>query len=259
MMIVIYIDSLLLGLAVGSFLNCLVYRLHSHQTILGRSFCPLCRKKISWFDNIPVISFIILRGRCRHCQQKISWQYPIVELVTGLLFLISFLILSSKFYILDSKFYFLLLRDWLMLFALIFIFVYDLKYYSIEDVVVLPMAAAVGVLNLLLKFSWINLVLSGLGSAFFFLAQYFITRGRGIGLGDFRIGILLGLYFGWPQIALAIFLSYIIGSLVSLVLIMARRKGMRSVVPLGPFLSAGALVAIFYGQNILNWYLSILK
>jgi prepilin signal peptidase PulO-like enzyme (type II secretory pathway) len=175
--------------------------------------------------------------------------------MTGLLFLGAAMHLD----ILNPQYALLLGRDWLMLFTLIFIFVYDLKYYSIEDVVVLPMAVAVLVLNLLLKFSWINLVLSSAGSAAFFLAQYVITRGKGIGFGDFRIGILLGLYFGWPQIALAIFLSYVIGGLVSSVLVAARQKGMKSVVPLGPFLAVGALITIFYGQNILNWYLSILK
>ncbi|MCX6740978.1 MAG: prepilin peptidase [Candidatus Parcubacteria bacterium] len=255
MTIIIYVFSVLLGLTIGSFLNCLVYRLHTHQTIMGRSFCPLCRKEIAWFDNIPLISFIILGGHCRRCQQRISWQYPLVELITGALFFLA----AWRLNIFDPRYALLLARDWLMFFALIFIFVYDLKYYSIEDVVILPIAVAVFALNLLLKFSWINLILSGMGSAIFFLAQYFITRGRGIGFGDFRIGILLGLYFGWPQIALAIFLSYMIGSLVSLALVLLQRKGMKSVVPLGPFLAAGTLVAIFYGQTILNWYLSVLK
>ncbi len=265
MVIVIYmfISSLLLGLAVGSFLNCLVYRLHNHETIMGRSFCPKCRHKIRWFDNIPVVSFFILRARCRDCHQKISWQYPVVELVTGLLFVAAAFYhpCLSGTYVLyfNATNLIYVVRDWLMLFALIFIFVYDLKYYSIEDVVILPIAAAVLVLNLLLRFSWINLILSGIGSALFFLIQYFITRGKGIGFGDFRIGILLGLYFGWPQIALAIFLSYIIGSLVSLSLVLARQKRMKSMIPLGPFLSAGALITIFYGQNILNWYLSMFK
>jgi len=253
-MVIIYIFSLLLGLVVGSFLNCLVYRLHNHQTILGRSLCPHCQNKISWFDNIPLISFMVLGGRCRHCQQGISWQYPLVELLTGALFLLVVLHLN----IFNPRYALLLVRDWLMIFALIFIFVYDLKYYAIEDVVILPIAGAVLVLNLLLKFSWLNLILSGSGSALFFLAQYFISRGKGIGFGDFRIGILLGLYFAWPRIALAIFLSYLIGSFISLVLVLVRQKKMKSMIPLGPFLSVGALITIFYGQSILNWYWSML-
>jgi prepilin signal peptidase PulO-like enzyme (type II secretory pathway) len=255
MIIIIYIYSFLLGLVVGSFLNSLVYRLYSRQTILGRSFCPLCRKQISWFDNISVISFIILHGRCRNCQQKISWQYPLVELITGLLFLAAAVRLNPA----DSQYALLLMRDWLMIFTMIFVCVYDLKYYAIEDVVVLPMAAAVLIINLFLKFSWINLVLSGIGSALFFLFQYCLSRGKGIGFGDFRIGILLGLYFGWPKIVLAIFLSYMIGSIISLALVILRQKKMTSMVPLGPFLSIGALITIFYGQNILVWYLSFLK
>jgi len=258
-MIWFYIFSFLFGLTGGSFLNCLIYRLYYRKSILGRSFCPRCQAKIKWFDNIPLLSFVILKGRCRQCHQRISWQYPLVELITGLLFLFSFLRLSSVFMIHDSKFIILLLRDWLMIFVLIFIFVYDLKYYLIEDLIILPTGLIIFILNLFLKMSWLSLLLSALGAALFFLAQYFFTRGRGIGLGDFRFGILLGVYFGWPKIVLAILLAYIVGGLVGLALILLGRKKWTSILPLGPFLVVGSLITIFCGQAIINHYLLILK
>jgi prepilin signal peptidase PulO-like enzyme (type II secretory pathway) len=235
-----YLLGFVLGLAIGSFINCLVYRFYQKKTILGRSMCSQCGHQIGWYDNIPLLSFIVLRGRCRHCQQKISYQYPVVELATGLLFLGTVIHLQSP--IPNPQSLIPVARDWLMLFALIFIFVYDLKYYLIEDAVILPVAAIVFILNLFLKISVLSLLLAAGLSAVFFLAQYFLTRGKGIGFGDFRIGILMGVYFGWPKIIIAIFSAYIIGIIVSLFLLALKKKGLKSQVPLGPFLTAGSLL-----------------
>ncbi|MDD2646399.1 MAG: prepilin peptidase [Patescibacteria group bacterium] len=252
-MILLFVFSFVIGLIMGSFLNCLIYRLYHKKSILGRSFCPRCSKKISWYDNVPVLSFFLLRRRCRSCRQKISWQYPLVELATGFLFLAAaYHQLASG----SSDVVIYLLRDWLMIFALIFTFVYDLKFYIIEDTVLMPIAAVILFINLfLLKIYWLNIVLAGLGAGLFFIVQYLITRGKGIGLGDFRIGILLGVYFGWPNILAAILASYLIGSLIGLALILTRQKKWASQVPLGPFLVIGSLVTMFFGQKIIGWYL----
>lgn len=251
-MILFYLLNFIFGLVVGSFLNCLVYRLYHKKTILGRSFCPKCRQQIAWYDNIPILSFIILGGRCRHCRQSISWQYPIVELATGLLF--AAVAFHYPLFVNHNSLY--IVRDWLMIFALVFIFVYDLKYLLIEDIVILPVALVVFVLNLILKISVANLLAAAAVGAGFFLFQYVVTRGRGVGLGDFRIGILMGLFFGWPKILAAIFSAYIIGAIVALLLLLFKKTKMSARIPLGPFLAIGSLIIIFYGSKILNWYLS---
>ncbi|MFA5051047.1 MAG: prepilin peptidase [Patescibacteria group bacterium] len=239
--------SFIFGLAIGSFLNCLIWRLHIKKSILGRSVCSDCGHQIAWHDNIPVLSFIFLKGHCRHCHQKISWQYPIVELTTGLLFL--FAALNS--YSLISLF-----RYWIILAVLIFTFVYDFKYLEIEDIVLLPSAGIIFILDLLLGYSAIRIFLTVLIAVIFFLLQYWITKGKGVGLGDYRIGIFMGMALGnWPQLAVAIFVSYIVGTLISLILLIGKKKGMKSMIPLGPFLAIGTFIAIFYGQQIIDWYL----
>ncbi|HZJ41322.1 MAG TPA: prepilin peptidase, partial [Candidatus Saccharimonadales bacterium] len=153
----------LIGLIVGSFLNCLVWRLYKEETILGRSYCPTCSKTIAWYDNVPLISFLLLRGRCRHCKLKISWQYPLVEFFTALLFVLSFLSVATS-----PNFSLLLARDWFLISALMIVFIYDFRWQMVPMMVVWPTIAIVTIFNLFLGFSWIALIISGLiGGGFF--------------------------------------------------------------------------------------------
>lgn len=267
-----YLIVFCLGLSFGSFLNCLIHRLAGGQTIWGRSFCPKCGKKIVWYDNIPIISFILLKSRCRQCGEKISWQYPLVELIMGFLFVVpllrfslsgaDFLVLGAEGFSLDILEIF---RSWIVFFILIFIFVYDLKYSAIEDRVLLPGAGIVFVLNLFaspligplsgldLSMRFIQMALAVLIGVGFFALQYFLTKGKGIGLGDLRIGLFMGAALAhWSSICLALALSYFIGSLVSLVLIAFEKKKFKSAVPLGPFLAAGTFVIFLFGREILE-------
>jgi len=246
-----------LGASVGSFLNVLIYRFHQRKNIFGRSFCPHCQHQLYWFDLIPIFSFFILRGRCRHCRQKISWQYPLVEFITGILFSFSFLNLFSRFYLLDSTFYFLLFRDWIFISVMIFVFVYDLKYMLIEDAVVIPAMVAVFFLSLLAGQSLFTIIAGALMSWLFFWLQYYLTKKRGLGEGDLRLGILMGIMFGWPNVLVAIFISYIIGGFVSLVLIIVGKKKLFSEIPLGPFLALGSLITMFFGPMIIDFYFNL--
>jgi len=250
MMTILFIIAFFLGLVFGSFLNCLVYRLHIHKTLLGRSFCPKCKKKIKWYDNIPVISFIFLKARCRSCHKKISWQYPIVELIMGLLFVFSLWLRIGE---LSSL---IILRDWIVFFTLFFIFLYDLKYSEIEDIVLLPATVLILILSLLLGQSFLSMIFSALLGVVFFGIQYLITKGKGIGLGDLRIGFFMGIVCGnWQYLLVAIFFAYIIGALISLILILKRKKGMKSAIPLGPFLAIGTFIAFLLGDKIITLYL----
>jgi len=245
--------AFLIGLVIGSFLNCLIWRLYKNETIGGRSYCPKCRQSIAWYDNIPVLSFILLNGKCRHCQQKISWQYPLVEIITALLFLLAFLNDS-----LWPQFSLLLTRDWLLIITLVIVFVYDWRWQLIPMTVIWPMCFVLFILNILLGFSWLALIISGLVAAIFFLIQFIATKKKGLGEGDIWLGLLLGLSFPtWPQLFLIMVISYGAGSIVGLALMATKEKKMKSKIALGPFLAFGAIITLIWGERIINWYLNL--
>jgi len=241
------------GLIIGSFLNCLVWRLRTGESLLGRSYCLKCKKQIAWYDNLPVLSFVLLKGKCRQCGGKISWQYPIVELTTGVLFVLAYY-LNYELRITNYELIIQLLRDWFLISAMMVIFIYDLRWYLILDIVTLPAGLVVLILNLALGFSLWNLLVSGIIGSGFFLLQFLISGGKWIGGGDIRLGLLMGLALGWPGVIAAIIISYFLGSLVGLGLIAAGKKRWGSEVPLGVFLAAGTIIDLFWQERILDWY-----
>jgi len=236
------------GLVVGSFLNCVIYRLALPR---GRSYCPYCKHILSWQDLIPVLSFLILKGKCRYCQKKISFQYPLVEIVTGLLFVLIFWHLGFGF---DLAF-----GIWILISCfLIIIFVYDLKHFIIPDKIIYPAIAVVFIYNVLQGPAL--LMRSGLAAilaAGFFLSIVLVSRGRWMGLGDVKLAFLMGLFLGFPNILIALFFAFLIGAIIGVGLILAKRKTLRSEVPFGPFLVTGTFVALFWGERIVQWYLDL--
>lgn len=238
-----YLLIFILGLLVGSFLNSVIYRLQTGESILfTRSHCPKCGEILKWFDLIPVFSFIFQPGRCRYCGQKISWQYPAVEIATGLLFL---LILNSQFSMLQV--YYIIITCFLIV-----IFVYDFKHYIIPDKVIYPaLLLATGYWLLVPGFSYSTL-LSALGAGGFFLSLVLISRGKWMGLGDVKLAVLMGLVLGWPNILLALFLAFISGALIGLFLILAKKKTWQSQIPFGPFLSAATLATLLFGDYLIK-------
>jgi len=236
----------LFGLIIGSFLNCLIWRLHTGESLFGRSYCPKCKKQIAWYDNLPVVSYFLLAGKCRECGKAISWQYPTVELATGILFVLAFV---NHF-----QFSIEILRDWFIISVMIVIFIYDLRWYMILDIVTLPACLIILIANLILGLSLWNLLISGIIGGSFFLIQFIISQGKWIGGGDIRLGLLMGLALGWPGVIMAIIISYFLGSIVGLGLIAAGKKQWGSEVPLGVFLAFGTLVTLFWQAEILNWY-----
>ncbi|MCK4520855.1 prepilin peptidase [Candidatus Parcubacteria bacterium] len=274
--IIFYIFVFIFGLTVGSFLNCVIYRLEKKESALkGRSYCPHCKHQLAWYDLIPVLSFIILKGKCRYCYKKISLQYPLVEIATASLFTFIFWHLSFGFDL--EQFGTIWILDFLALFAitsfLIVIFVYDLKHYIIPDKVIFP---AIAIVFLYKLFEILNLefvsdfgfrisdfkpLLYSLGIAFaasaFFLTIVLVTRGKGMGIGDIKLAFLMGLLLGWPNIFVALFLAFLIGAIIGIGLILARKKTLKSEVPFGPFLVTGTFIAMFYGNQIIGWYLNL--
>jgi leader peptidase (prepilin peptidase)/N-methyltransferase len=240
----------ILGLVFGSFLNSLIYRWYNNISLWGRSFCPNCQCEIKVVDLIPLVSFIVLRCKCRNCAQKISWQYFFIELTTGILFALAFW--QHQFVDL------FLIRNLFFILVLIFIFIFDLKYYLILDRVIWPTFIVALIVNLFLSFGIWNLLLGILIGAGFFGLQYLISRGKWIGLGDVKFGALLGVMFGVQMTLLIIVLAYIIGGILAVILLISRQKKFGEVLPMGTFLALSGIIVIFFGQQIMGYYLNLL-
>ena len=268
MFILILSVIFLFGLSLGSFLNCVIYRLRAGKSFLrGRSFCPDCGHRLKLKDLIPVFSFLFLRGRCRYCYGKISWQYPLVELATALLIAVVYLNLSLQLPATKPLMFINFIILSIFTCFLIIIFVYDLKYYLIPDKISLPAMGVVLVLQIIVFWgvrpgdSLINL-LSNLGIAVligggFFWLQFVVSNGRWIGGGDIRLGVLMGLMLGWPNILISLFLAYLFGSLITLPMLALGRKKLTSRIPFGTFLTAATYITLLWGKELVGWYLRL--
>lgn len=248
---------LILGLIIGSFLNAVVYRLNAVESLMERSHCPHCKKKVRWFDNVPLLSFILLSARCRDCGEKISWQYPVVEILTGIIFAL----IGSYFFNLFDLSSWTLTAYYLIIFSiLLVIFVYDFKYMEIP---MLILWLGVGVSLAYFIFSdWqvfhgaasildlrtISGILGGLVAGGFFWSLAAYSKETWMGYGDAYLGILVGLVVGWPNIIGALMLSFTIGAMISVALIVASKKTMKSQVPFAPFLITGTFLVIILPQ-----------
>lgn len=244
------------GLTIGSFLNCVIYRLETGDSFLkGRSFCPFCKHKLLWLDLIPIFSFIFLKGKCRYCGKKISWQYPLVEVSLAILSLFSFIFFPDLPFSLWKLFYY-----WLLISFLIIIFVFDLKYFIVLDKIIYPLIILVLLFDFHFLFlkqyaTFYNLILSALAAGLFFLIIVLISNGKWMGIGDIKISFFMGLFLGFPNILVALFLSFLIGAIIGIGLILAKKKTLKSEVPFGPFLVIGTLIALFWGEKIVSYYL----
>lgn len=240
------------GLCIGSFLNCVIYRLESKKSLNGRSFCPHCKHELSWKDLFPVFSFLFLNGKCRYCKTKISWQYPIVEISTALMFLIIFSAQGGP----ASGWNFLNLVFWFYIASvLIIVFVYDLKHFLIPDKILFPAIAITLVYRLFENLVNLNYIFAAIIASGFFLIIFLISRGKWMGFGDVKMAFLLGLLLGFSNIFTALFLAFFFGAIIGLILMVFKKKGLKSEIPFGPFLIAGTFLALFFGQEIINWYL----
>lgn len=258
----------LLGLAVGSFLNVVIYRTVNEESVLkGRSKCPECGKKISWQHNIPLLSFIYLKGRCAHCGAKISWQYPVVELLTGILFVWWYVVGWGFFKLAGPLFVWVQPLFWLGVgVALLLVAVFDFKYGIIPDSlnggllfwVLLYRIGLVLTDKMMVRDFWLA-VISGLTLTGFFYLLYWITKRKGFGLGDVKLAPSLGLMLGWPRIVVGIMAAFFTGAAVSLILLIGGKKKWKETIVFSPFLTLGSLIGLWWGDSIWSWYLSMLK
>ncbi|MFH1833237.1 MAG: prepilin peptidase [Candidatus Levyibacteriota bacterium] len=247
-----------LGLGIGSFLNVVIDRLPRGESVFkGRSHCEACKKKLAWYDLIPFVSFIILKGRCRYCHSPISFYYPVVELTTGITFVLVFLFFPNeniKYQISNIKYFAELIYYLFIVSSLIVIFFIDLKYGIIPDrILLVAVVATFAYVSLILNSLFLIHLLAGFGAFFFFLLIFLITKGKGMGFGDVEYVFLAGLFLGFPKIIIALYMAFIIGAFVALALVIAgRKKFSKDTIPFGPFLVLGTLLAFFYSHEIIE-------
>ena len=240
------------GLLFGSFLNAWVWRTREGLSVLkGRSVCPSCKKELTWAENIPLLSFLLQRGECKRCKKPISWQYPLVELTIGLLFAFAAWQHGG-----NIEF---ILRDSFIIFFLTFVFVYDLRYQEIWDRMTMWPAFMLLIATAVFGWhSWRSVLLGVIVGAGVFLLQYIVSKGKWIGGGDIRLGMFMGVILGLPLTVLAIFLAYVGGALFILPFLIFGKKKFASKIPFGTYLSVATVVAMFWGESILEWYVGFI-
>lgn len=273
------------GLIIGSFLNVVILRYHPDRSlfafapITGRSHCMSCGKTLSWYELVPLFSFLIQKGKCRSCGNALSLQYPIVEFLSGLIFLIPLYFYNSNF---DSQLSLAIGFLWTLVFLIFLVLAaIDYYWYIIPDELNI-LLAFMGVARIFLEKSswyfsefsgsfihgyaalfglrsdiWLNHIAGGLIGFLIIGAIILFTKGRGMGIGDLKLIAALGILFGWPDVVFLLAFGFIIGAIFSLNLIFRGTKGMKDSVPFGPFLVLGAVTLVFFGEAILDWYFGI--
>ena len=240
----------LLGLCIGSFLNVCAYRLPLGESVVHpRSRCTSCGRMLSWFDNLPVVSWVALRGRCRTCGKPVSWMYPAVEIVTALVFAITYLTYGLT-----------LLSVVRVIFAcaLIVLFVTDLQHKILPNVITLPGIVIGFACSVFLPPGWVSSVIGILvgGGVLFAIAEaYYRVRGQeGLGMGDVKLLAMIGAFLGWKLVLLTLVFASFTGSLAGGMLIASGKGSMKYALPFGTFLAVGALLAATWGDPIADWY-----
>jgi leader peptidase (prepilin peptidase)/N-methyltransferase len=247
----------LVGLLIGSFINVVVLRTNSGKSfVTGRSECPKCHKQLAWYELMPLLSYTLQRGTCGGCGKRISVQYPLVEFITGLLFAGLYVFWGT-----NSTIAVFGLVTWLLVTGLLIAgAVYDWRWMLLPDAFMLPAIgiAALYVLLLGTYFGQNVLLARGLGAivfAGFFAALWGFSKGKWLGDGDIRLAVVMGLMLSTPQLITAVFFSFNIAAVASVVLLATKRKTRKDVIPLGPFLIIGTFIGLFAGKVLIDAYL----
>ena len=246
--------ALIFGLCVGSFLNVVIARLPAGRSVISPgSACPRCGSAIAWYDNLPVLSYVLLRARCRACQNPISWRYPAVELICGMLFALAYLHFGPT-----SR----LAAALVLLGALIAITGIDFDHQIIPDVISLPGIVVGFVFSFFLPWlgwqsSLVGIVAGG-GVLWLIIELYYrLRKEEGMGGGDVKLLAMIGAFLGWRAVLFTLFAASLVGSVVGVSLMYLQKKDGKLAIPFGPYLAFGAVLYIFYGKQIIFWYLNI--
>jgi leader peptidase (prepilin peptidase)/N-methyltransferase len=251
---VIAVAFAVVGLMVGSFLNVCIHRIPLRRSVVyPRSKCVSCDRPLAWYENIPVVSYLVLRGRCRTCGTRISLQYPLVELTTAAAFVIHYEVLGLS-PLLPVRIAFTC--------VLIVLFAIDLEHQLLPNVITLPALAAGLVLSLVLppglRDALIGVLVGG-GILFLIAEVYFrLRKEEGMGMGDVKMLAMIGAFLGWKLTVLTLILASFGGSIAGILLLVTRRGNMKAALPFGTFLAAGALAASLFGEPLVNWYVHLL-
>jgi leader peptidase (prepilin peptidase) / N-methyltransferase len=240
-----------LGACVGSFLNVCIYRLPRHESLMWPgSRCTRCARALSWYENVPVVSWVVLGGRCRTCREPVSWMYPVVEIITALTFLSGYLLYGIT-----------AIGAVRVLFAcaLIVLFVTDLQHKILPNVITVPGIVVGFALSLFLPPGWrdslIGIAVGG-GTLFAIAETYYRVRGlEGLGMGDVKLLGMIGAFLGWKLVLLTLVFASFAGSIAGVALIASGRGSMKYALPFGTYLAVAALVAAIWGTPIVDWYL----
>lgn len=233
----------------GSFCNVLAERLPRGEDVLvSRSHCDFCKKPLSWYELIPLFSFVIQGRRCRHCHKRLSFQYPLIELVMGIGFVGIYLLGFSSLVALVAS---------LLIFSMcMVILIADLKYFIIPDVTLVVMGLiGLGMLTTLAPSDIVIHILSGVLSSIGFYFLYIFTKRKGMGFGDVKLVGVLGVLLGYPNSVIALYVAFLTGAIAGVILMMRGKAKMKTAIPFGPFLLVGAFVAWMWGSFIWTWWL----
>jgi prepilin signal peptidase PulO-like enzyme (type II secretory pathway) len=251
-----YVIVFLLGLSVGSFLNAWVWRKRENVRIVqGRSMCLFCHRQLEWYENIPVVSFLALKGKCSVCKNIIPIHYLCVEVSMALTFLF---LAWSTVHSANPNFV-ILIRNLIFTSLLVVIFIYDLLYQEILSGVVWFGAFMGLFFNFYLDYNLTALLVGAIAVSGFFFFQFIVSKGRWIGGGDVRLGVLMGVWLGWPVVVVALVMAYVSGALVGLFLVTCKKKTLASSTPFGTYLAMGTFICMIWGQDIVQWYAQFLR
>ncbi|MDP8235618.1 MAG: A24 family peptidase [Candidatus Erginobacter occultus] len=260
--------AFLFGLSVGSFANVIVYRLPEGKSIvLPRSYCPDCRTPIAARDNIPLLGFLLLKGKCRYCRAAISPRYPLVELLMGLVFVAVYLLLSAR-----GERLILFPFYWFFCFSLVVLSLIDFRHYILPDVLTYPLLGAGFLLAVLypgrlgsgeigpeLLRSLIGAVVGGGSLWMIGLLGKAAFRKEAMGLGDVKLMAAVGAWQGWGMALFAVFLGALAAALVGISLILLKKARWGARLPFGPYLALGSLLTLFFGSPLIAWYLGFYR
>lgn len=267
MQVILIIIVCLFGLSIGSFANVCIYRIPRKKSIANppRSFCPRCGKTLAWYDNIPVLGFLLLRGKCRYCRASISVQYPLVELLIGLLFVGAYIfVLSRGERLILIPFY------WYFCTTLVILSVIDEEFFILPDRLTYPLVILGFLLAALypghlgsstigpaLLRALIGALAGGLSLWLIGLLGKAAFKKEAMGLGDVKLMAAVGAWQGWELVLFAIFLGALVAAVVGITFIVMKKAKLGSKIPFGPYLAAGSLITLFFGWEILSWYLGL--
>ncbi len=242
-----------IGAMIGSFLNVCIHRLPRGQSVVWpASACPACTRALSWYENVPIVAWLALRGRCRTCDARISVRYPLIEAVTAVMFLAAWLHYGPGV---------MLVSRLLLGCALIVLFAIDLEHHLLPNVITLPGIAVGFAFSFFAGPGWLSSLLGILvgGGLLFAVAEaYYRWRHvEGLGMGDVKMLAMVGAFLGWPATLMTLTMGSIAGSAIGLLVIALRRGDMKYALPFGTFLALGAAISATVGPNLLNWYLGL--